>query len=136
MLRRMRFVVVVLMAGACGGGVTSPAAPATATATLSSTATDGAILLRVTGPGFDNAPVAANEGLLLYSRQVSESEWMVAVFGNVADGALFTVGVPDGRKISSYAASVVQVADRGNDLRIALAGYSVVLTVSGPSSGE
>jgi len=119
-----------LIAG-CNDSVTGPVGPATATVTLTSAATDGAILLRVTGPRFESAPAAANPGLLVYSRQVSDSELAVAVFGPIANGALFQVDIRDGRNVGRYTASIVQVADRENDLRADVSGYSVATTAAG-----
>lgn len=132
-LPRVRAGVGVLLASAlmvaCGDG-TGPDRAATATATLSSSATDGAILLRVTGPGFDDAPVAVSQGQLLYSRQVSDSELAVAVFGPIANGALFNVRIPDGSKVRDYTVSVIQVADSSNELRDDPSNYKVAITLA------
>jgi hypothetical protein len=118
-----------LLAG-CNESVTGPAGPATATLTLTSPVTDGAILLRVTGPRFESAPAPAKAGLLVYSRQVSDSELSVAVFGPIANGVLFQVDIPDGRQVGSYTASIVQVADGENDLRGDVSGYSATMTAA------
>ena len=120
----------------CGRYVTAPPGPATATVTLTSAVTEGAILLRVTGPPrvtgplFEGAPLAARRDLLLYSRQVSESELVVAVFGSVTSGPLFQVDIPDGRLVGGYTATIVQVADPENELQD-VSGYSVAVTARG-----
>jgi hypothetical protein len=129
----MRAGVSVLVASAlmvaCGDG-TGPAGSAAATVTLSSSATDGAILLRVTGPGFDDAPEAVSQGQRLYSRQISDSELVVAEFGPIANGPLFTVRIPNGSRMGSYSVTVIQVSDPTNELRDDLSKYQVAITLA------
>jgi hypothetical protein len=130
--RRTWFGASVLLVSAalsaCGDGTTQPAGSVTATATLSAPVTDGAVLLRVSGPGFGTV-TAAETGTALYSRQVSDSEMVVAVFGTIASGPLFAVDLPAGRSPEEYAATVTQAADQSNDLRQDLSGYTISITV-------
>jgi hypothetical protein len=129
---RILCAAVVLLGSAlpagCGDLGSGPPGPATATVALASAVTDGAILLHVTGPRFESTPLPARPGLRLYSRQVSESELVVVVFGPIASGPLFQVDIPDGRMVSGYAASILQVADAENALRADVSGYSVSMT--------
>jgi hypothetical protein len=113
---------------ACSDGPGEPVA-GVVVASLTSPSTDGAILLRVTGPGFE-PPQVAGSGTALYWRQVSESEIVVAVFGAISAGALFRVEVPHHGRIGQYHATVLQVADRNDEERSDLAGYSVTLAVA------
>jgi len=129
---RMVCGAIALLASAllvgCNDSVAGPAGPGTVTVALTSAVTDGAIFLRVTGPGFESGPAAGKPGLLVYSRQVSDSELAVAVFGSITSGALFRVDIPESRKVESYSATIVQVADRENDLRGDLSSYLVGMT--------
>ena len=84
-----------------------------AVVSLASPFTDGAILVRLTGPGF-GTPQVAGSGAVVHWRQVSETEIVVAVFGAVSTGTLFRVEVPNLRKIERYQATVLQVADRND----------------------
>jgi hypothetical protein len=134
----MKGAQLILSAGLLGAGLalvacseSGPEIPVegTAVVSLTSNATDGAILLRVTGPGFET-PQAAGSGSVLHWRQVSESEIVVAVFGAIGNGALFRVAIPDVRKVGQYVGSVLQVADRNDDLRSELSGYRLDVRVA------
>lgn len=129
---RMAFWAVLALAAAgllaCSDSPGEPVA-GLAVVSLVSPGTDGAILVRVTGPGFET-PQVAGSGTALYWRQVSESEIVVAVFGAIGSGALFRVGIPNQRMTGQYQAAVLQAADRNDAERTDLAGYSVTLAVA------
>jgi hypothetical protein len=119
-----------LAAQACADGAQEVPVPGTAVVSLSSANADGAILLRVTGPGFTGTPVSAGSSTKLYWRQVSEEEIMVALFGTISAGALFQVAIPDVGAAAQYAGTILDVADRADDQRTELGGYGVEVGVA------
>jgi hypothetical protein len=128
---------MMLWAGLLGAGLALQACSdngpvvtqGTAVVSLSTTATDGAILVRVMGPGFAT-PRPGGSGTVVHWRQVSETEIVVAVFGAISSGALFAVEIPDTRRVGEYVGTVLQVADRNDDLRPTLSGYSLDVRVA------
>jgi hypothetical protein len=122
--------VIVAGALACGdetdiGGPSSNEGPVTvslATPNLS----DGAVLISITGPGLLEAR-PANSTYRVYWRLASASEMRVLVLGNIAEGPLCTVRVPDARSASGYSGSILQVADRANELRTSTDDYSLTV---------
>lgn len=130
---RMLFWAALAAAGwvlqGCGDGQ-DVGVPGTAVVSLASTATDGAILVRVTGPGFVGAPVTAGSSTRLYWRQVSEDEIVVALFGTISGAALFQVEIPDTRAATRYAGTVLDVADRSDAQRTDLGGYTITVAVA------
>ena len=116
----------------CGdddNGSTGPPDPVPGTLTLSLDTPygdDGAVLLRLEGPDMTQIELAAPG---LYLRFLEEQSSVTAVFvGDVVSGDLLTFRVPDVNQVSSYGATMLEAADRGNALRGALEGY--VLTVA------
>lgn len=124
--------LVLWSAAACGDddddGPSGPSGPTAGTLTLTldtPNADDGAILFTVSGP--DMTQIAAPDASL-YFRFAQDGNTVTAVLvGDVEDGALLTFRVPDIDAVASYGATVVQVADRDNELRPAVGGC--VLTV-------
>ena len=121
--------MLAAMPGCRDAGGPEPITPGTAVVSLASAATDGAILMRVTGPGF-STPQAVSSDAVLYWRQNSESEIVVAVFGAVTNGPVFRVDVPDTRNIGRYQATVLQVADRSSTERTDLTSYGAHVTAA------
>jgi hypothetical protein len=111
---------------ACGDGPSEPT-PGIATVSLTSPATDGAILLTVSGSGLTE-PKPSNPSLRIYWRLVSPTEMRMAVFGAIAAGPLFTIDVLDVGSVKAYQGTVLQVADRNDQLRADLSGYSLTAT--------
>lgn len=118
---------LALVVGACGDNGVEVPVPGTLTVALTSTATDGAILLTLTGPDLPQ-PQRANPSFKLYWRLVSSSEMRVMVFGTLSDGPLFTLAVSDVKYTTGYKGTVLQVADRSDALRSDLSGYSLALS--------
>jgi hypothetical protein len=124
--------------GACGeggGGPTTPgqdsipAGPADAVLSLASSAADGAILLRVTGPGM-GAPAVTDSTRVLHWRLASDTELVVVVFGILVNGELLRMEIPDGRQIERYVGTVIEVAGKTDTLRADLSGYTLRLAVA------
>lgn len=88
---------------------------------------DGALLITVTGPGLDDVR-PASASYRLFWRAVSANEARVIVVGNIAAGPIFTAAASKGEPASDFAASVVDVSSRSEDLRASVAGYSLRVT--------
>lgn len=89
-------------------------------------ADDGAMTFEVNGPSIDSAS-AVNGSLRLFTRRVGGSTVVGAVVGTLANGAVITLHVPDVGAAARYSATVLEVADRQDALRISLAGYALAV---------
>lgn len=126
---------VLLLAGAallgtCGDSPTAPTPPepGTLVATLQGVRTgDAALIIRVRGPGAIGTVTSASAGYVLHARVAGDSA-RAAVFGQLANGALFRLSVPDLHRIAEYHAAVVEVSDATNALRSDVAGYALTFT--------
>ena len=83
---------------------------------------DGALVLTLSGPGEITEVTAAGADARAFAREAGGIT-KVAVFGALAAGPVLRFAVPDVRKAGEYVATVVQVADRSNDLRPITADY-------------
>jgi hypothetical protein len=111
---------------ACGR-TTEPSQPGPAVASLTTPARDdGAVLAILTGTTFGDV-VPASSSYRVYWRLASPTEIRVVVVGNLGAGPLFSVNVPDVRKVGTLQATVVDVASRGDSTRASLSGYSLAL---------
>jgi len=64
----------------------------------------------------------------LYVRYAQDGTTVTAVLvGDLQGGALVTFHVPDVDTVSSYSATITQVADRSNVLRGSLTGYALTV---------
>lgn len=116
----------------CGNEATAPAMPGAAITSLTTpNADDGAILVTVTGPGLANVQPAGS-GYLVFWRLVSPQEVRALVVGDLGSGPLFTVDVPDLRRVGEYSGTVVEAASRADAVRVGVSGYAVKL--AGPSA--
>jgi hypothetical protein len=137
MFRTKRSLLVVMAAsvmafGSAACGDDDPAGPVdpvptagTLTVTLSTpNVDDGAILLVVTGPDMTQVTTA---NPALYFRYSEAAGQLRAVFvGNIGDGALLSFRVPDVDAVASYVPTIVELADRDNQLRDS-AGYQLTV---------
>ena len=117
---------------ACDDGLTGAPEPGTAVLSIDTPALDdAAILVRLTGPGLSNVQPVSSGDVLAW-RLVSDTEISAVVVGSITSGPLLTLAVSDLRRLSEYAATTTQVADRSGEPRASLIGYS--LSFSGGSS--
>jgi hypothetical protein len=126
-------VLVALAAAAgCGGDSAQPPLPTPGplTVTLATPATDdGAIMIALRGPSIGNVTAAGTSDHLFW-RATAEGEVRVIVIGPLAAGPLVTFQVPDIGRVTDYTAELLEVASASDQLRGALAGYS--LTIGAP----
>lgn len=113
MTNRERWALLALLGltllPSCSGENTAPTA-ATLTVDLpSSHGDEGAILFTISGGPVDSVEAA---GYTLYSARIDPNTRKVVVTGNLSNGALARIRIPDGRQASSYSATVSQVAVR------------------------
>jgi hypothetical protein len=135
MLRKKLFIGLLMSAVsavglvACGGdgnGDLSPTGPTAGTfaVTLSTpNADDGAIVFRVNGPGITQI-TNGNPAHYMHFDQAG-SAITVVIVGDLEDGTLLTFRVPDVDAASSYGATVLEVADRTNELRGSVGTYGL-----------
>ena len=90
-------------------------------------ADDGALQFELSGAPLDTA-TAGNASLQLFTRRLSDSRVVGVVVGDLANGVLVTLHVPDVSAVAGYTAQVLEVADRGNELRTSLTGYALSVT--------
>lgn len=112
-----------------GGGGTGPPQVQPATLTLGLTGAqpgDKAILVSIDGPAAGTQVSAVPSGALLHSR-AQGAQVRAILFGDLADGDLLTLRIPDAKQSASYSAAVVEVVDDQNGLRPDLTGYALSL---------
>ena len=115
------------LALACRSDTTAPPIAGVLAASLVSPVTDdGAVLVRVVGPGIEGVQSAASSYVVCW-RQVSATDATVMVLGNLDRGPLFTVAVPDVHRSGEYRTLVLDVADRADASRSSTDGYAVSL---------
>ncbi len=115
--------LAVVLLGACKGDPPSGPVAGDLTLTLTSPGnTDGAILVRVTGP---IESVSGVGGLLVEGSQLSGGMWRIVVAGNVTSGPVARIRVPDVSVVDQYLAVVEQVAARGTFALLSTSGYAV-----------
>lgn len=85
---------------------------------------DGALTFTLSGLPINNA-TAANASLQLFTRRSGDASVVGILVGDLANGAVVTLNVPDVRAAAGYAAQLLEVADRNDALRASLAGYAL-----------
>lgn len=109
----------------CGGEEVIPPVPGNIVVSFfTPNSTDGAVLFTVTGPGLTNLAPASSSARI-FTRLVAAREVRVIVVGNLGNGPLFTMDVPNTNDLSAFSAMVNQVADLDDDLRESLADYRI-----------
>ena len=94
-------------------------------------ADDGAMLFAVSGPPIDSA-TAGNASLQLFTRRVGSATMVGVVVGELANGAVVTLQVPDVGAAAGYSARVLEIADRQDALRASLTGYTLAVVPNFP----
>jgi len=87
---------------------------------------DGAILFELRGPSIHAVTPASTN--LQFHIDSSGSPIRGVALGVINSGVLLTFTISDTTAISSYSATIVDVADRQNALRSTLAGYALRIT--------
>lgn len=117
----------LLALAACGGGdTTAPPTPGTLTLRLTTpNNNDGALVVVVSG-GAVNALHAA--GSLEIARQSDGAGTHLLVVGDLGEGVLATIEIPDISRANAYVATLEQVADRTTFALNDPVGYRLTIT--------
>ena len=86
---------------------------------------DGAMIFRLSGPRIDTATAIGS--FRLFIRRLDDTTVVGAIVGELTGGTIVTLRVPDGPQPLEYNAQILEVADRGNQLRETLEGYSLTV---------
>lgn len=125
-MRRAAWLMLAGLVISCGSGPTDDGSPGDLIAALSTTnATDGALLIRITGPVSQVAAVGGHR----LSAATAAGTTRVVITGDIAAGDLLRITVPDTRDISSYSVVVEQAAERESYTLFDVSGYSITVRV-------
>jgi hypothetical protein len=132
-MRALTLLLTAVAITACGDDSAEPPIPGSLLLSVTTPATDdGAILVRVSGPGIMGVQPTSS-GQDMFWRLASEDEARAIVIGAVQTGPLLTIQVPDVNRVAEYTAEVGEVAAESDAIRAALTGYSLSLTRVGAS---
>lgn len=123
-LLTLPLAALLLVAPACGDGPTEPVAGALAVTLTSPNADEGAVLFEITGQGI-GILAPADPSYRLFSLPIGAAMVRAVVVGDLSSGALVHFSVPDVGAAASYRATVIEVADRANQLRSRLGEYGL-----------
>jgi hypothetical protein len=108
----------LVCAVAVGGCSEPPAAPRSVTLSAQlahAGSTDRAMLVQLDGADtsahIDSVLAPARPGYRLFTRRQSPTEWRAIVTGNLSDGVLLQLVVPEHSQASAYTATILDVAD-------------------------
>jgi hypothetical protein len=115
---------LLLDGAACAGDPGSPGQPGTLRVSLTTPNTDDcAIAFEVRGSAIDTI-TTMNASYRLFTRRIGKTTVRAVLAGSVAGGTLAILSVPDVGAVGSYAATMTEVVDRQNQLRL-LNGYQL-----------
>lgn len=126
MIRRVTLALVLATLAACGGDdPTATAKPGVLTLTLSGAGgNDGALVVTVSGGPIND--VHGVDGVEL-SRNTDASGTHLLLLGNITEGIVARLDVPDVSKAAAYVATVDQAADRTTFGLLDAASYRLVV---------
>lgn len=125
MTSRLLLAAALAMGSLTGCKGDQPIGPVAGDLTLtlaSPGSSDGAVLIRITGP---IESVSAVGGYRVEGSEVPGGMWRIVVAGNVTSGPVARIRVPDINAPDLYLAAVEQVAARGTFALLSTAGYGV-----------
>ncbi|HEX7917867.1 MAG TPA: hypothetical protein VF454_00615 [Gemmatimonadales bacterium] len=126
-LRILALLAAVGLASSCGGDGGPHAQPGVLTLTLNTpNVDDGALLFRVVGGPVDSVAggVMVQDG----SYTVQPSYTRIVVAGDITDGVVAGVYIPDVHDASSYSVVMEQVAVRNTFAQRSIGGYSIAVS--------
>ena len=108
----------VVWAVAASGCSEPPAAPAAVTLSAqlaNAGSTDRALLMQLVGADtsarIDSVLAPAGSSYQLFTQRQSATAWRAVVTGNLSDGVLLRLAVPERSQASAYTAAILDVAD-------------------------
>ncbi|MEO5800972.1 MAG: hypothetical protein ABIZ70_03180 [Gemmatimonadales bacterium] len=122
---RRTLLLLSLVLAACGGDSTAPTKPGTLTLRLATpNSNDGALVVVVSGGVVTAVHPAGN---LEVTRQVDGAGTHLLLVGDLAEGIIATIDVPDIAHASAYVAVVEQAADRTTFALLDPAAYRITI---------
>ena len=128
-LRILGLAALVAVTANCGGGggETPTPIPGYLTLTLSTpNSNDGAVLFKVQGGTVDS--MVSGAMVQKGSYVINPTFTRAVVAGNIVDGIIAKIHVPDVAKVANYSAVVEQAANRTSFAQQSLTGYSIAVT--------
>jgi hypothetical protein len=126
-LRSLALVAATLLVAGCSGDSgTGPQAGVLRLTLNTPNSGDGALLFRITG---DIDSIAKGVMVQDGSYTVADTFTRVVVAGDLTDGPVAYLFVPDIHDLSSYVATVEQVAVKATNAQRSVAGYTVTAAV-------
>ncbi len=108
--RRFTFLTLLVLVGACGDSNQSPSGAGDLLVAYSGTGEAGAILLTISGGPVES--VAATGGQQVSSTSPYANTTKVIVLGDLGNGDLLRMRVPDISQVTQYTVRADQVADK------------------------
>ncbi|HVX89933.1 MAG TPA: hypothetical protein VG940_13445 [Gemmatimonadales bacterium] len=128
-LRIFGLLALIGTAAGCGGGGGGGSTPEPGLLTLTlntPNADDGALLFKVVGGQVDS--VLGSAMIQDGSYTIQPSYTRIVVAGNIVDGVVARVAVPDINDAASYSVVMEQVAVRNSFAQRSLTGYSIAVS--------
>jgi hypothetical protein len=128
-LRGPLLTLALLAATSCGGGdggTASNPVPGTLNLNLNSpNSDDGAVLFTVSGGPIDSV---VPESYTTFSTRVDANTRRVVVAGDIVDGILVRIHVPDVSRVKEYSVTLGQVASRTSHALHSVGAYSITVS--------
>lgn len=130
--------VALVVSAACGGDddrtpMEVVAVPGTLVLSLTTpNSDDGAVMFSISGEGITGL-TRESPSHVVYFRSAGTVSGNAVVAGDITAGALARFNVPDVAAVSSYSATITEVAARDNTLRGSVTGYSLSIS---PAEGS
>jgi len=110
-------LVLAVMIGAlhCNDGPTGPTAGTLSVRLANAGSSDRAMLLQIAGTDtsarIDTVQAATGSSYRVFVQRQSRIQWRAIVTGNLSNGVLLSIGVPDKDRASAYTGTILDVAD-------------------------
>ncbi len=85
---------------------------------------DGALIARIHGPSKIDGVVGPSSSIPVHFRERGDTV-LAAAFGDLEDGPVLRIAVPDVRQADDFTATLIEVADRQGALRSDFSTYSL-----------
>jgi len=120
-----RLWLLIPMLAGCAGDATAPPTPGTLTIRLATpNQNDGAVVVVVSGGPVNTVHAA---GAFEVARQTDGAGTHVLVVGDLTEGPLVTIDIPDRSRANAYLATLEQVADRTTFALLDPASYHLTI---------